>query len=502
MHRAFYDGRYRRTLFKTSRQVGKSTTLANFIISECSLIPHFSTMFVCPTKEHTTRFSNTRAGKIMRYSPHIRKAFLRTDLADRVFHKQFTNGSEMLFTYGSDDAERLRGPSADRSCYDECQDMLYDPVITVGNETLSQSDYAFETYAGTPKTMENTIQYLWETSTQTEWVMRCSSCQRYVYIDNERGIGKEGPICAKCGTNLNPFEGRWVDMYPEHTLQGFHVCQPVMPQNVAHAMRSAGRPAKEIEIAEMRWTRILEKLEKLPISTFRNEVLGVSDEIGSRLISMEELEALCTGQPLQQYPKQGTLTGYTQIVAGADWSGGGTAGISRTVLWIWGWRPAEQKLVCLFYKIYSGVNPVAAVEEIAPICQQYHVSMFCGDAGEGALANDMMRKALGHHRVTQVQYGAQSKALKYNGVDRYTGDRTTLLDNYFMLLKQKKVVFGPLKEMKAAISDILNEYEEVTAYDKKVWRHSPQKPDDCLHAGLFGWIAWKVINRDFKFWQE
>jgi hypothetical protein len=502
MHRAFYDGRYRRTLFKTGRQVAKSTTLANFSIIECSLIPHFSTMFVSPSKEQTTRFSNTRIGKTMRYSPIINEHFLRTDLADRVFHKQFTNGSEMLFTYGCDDAERLRGPSTDRNMYDEVQDILYDPVITVGNETMAESDYAFETYAGTPKTMENTIQYLWELSTQSEWVMKCEGCGKFSYIDSEKSLGKLGPICTKCGKYLNPFLGNWVDLAPSKTLQGFHISQPMMPRNVPHAMRYAGRSTSEVKQAELRWTRILQKYEETPLSTFRNEVLGVSDEIGSRLLSQEELEALCVGKALQQFPDRRKLEGVTQIVAGADWSGGGTKGVSRTVLWVWGWRPVDLKLVCLYYKVYSGTNPVASVEEIAMTCKQYQVSMFCGDAGEGALANDLMRTQLGHHRVIQVQYGMQAKALKFNQVDRYTGDRTTLIDNYFMLLKQKKVEFGPVVEMRTAINDILNEYEDVTLNDRKVWRHSPQKPDDCLHAGLFGWLAWKVINKDFKFWQE
>ncbi|RKY28662.1 MAG: hypothetical protein DRP83_00380 [Planctomycetota bacterium] len=502
MHRAFYDGRYRRTLFKTARQVAKSTTLANFSIIECSLIPHFSTMFVSPSKEQTTRFSNTRIGKTMRYSPIINEQFLRTDLADRVFHKQFTNGSEMLFTYGCDDAERLRGPSTDRNMYDEVQDILYDPVITVGNETMAESDYAFETYAGTPKTMENTIQYLWELSTRSEWVMKCDGCGSHVFVDSEKCLGKYGPVCPKCKHYLNPFTGQWIDMVPSKKLQGFHISQPMMPRNVPLAMRSAGRSSAEVKQAELRWERILQKFEETPLSTFRNEVLGVSDEIGSRLLSQEELESLCTGDPLQQFPDRKALQGITQIVAGADWSGGGTTGVSRTVLWIWGWRPVDQKLITLFYKVYPGTNPVTAVEEIALVCKQYQVSMFCGDAGEGALANDLMRTHLGHHRVIQVQYGMQAKALKFNQVDRYTGDRTTLIDNYFMMLKQKKIEFGPLAEMRVAINDILNEYEDVTHTDRKVWRHSPQKPDDCLHAGLFGWLAWKIINKDFKFWQE
>jgi hypothetical protein len=71
-----------------------------------------------------------------------------------------------------------------------------------------------------------------------------------------------------------------------------------------------------------------------------------------------------------------------------------------------------------------------------------------------------------------------------------------------MKLKQGAVEFGPEDQMKMAMEDILNEYEEVTQHGKKVWRHSPQKPDDCLHAGLFGWVAYKISVGDTKFYQH
>ena len=507
MHRAFYDGRFQRTLFMTSRQVAKSTTLANFSIIECSLIPFFSNMFVSPSKEQTTRFSNTRVGKTMRYSPIINKTFLHTDLADRVFHKQFTNGAEMLFTYGTDDADRLRGPSTDRNMYDEVQDMLYDPIITVGNETMSNSEHALETYAGTPKSMENTIQFLWELSTQTEWVMKCGGCGKYQYIRTEKSIGKKGPICLKCGKYLNPFTGTWIDIAPEtpdvpkgSKLKGFHLNQLIMPFNVPLSMASRGAEAEEQALK--RWNRIITKFEENPIAVFRNEVLGVSDAVGTRMLSRGELERLCSERQGKTSPVTKDLDGISIVVGGVDWSGGGTSGISRTALWIWGWRPEDAKMVCLSYNVFPGRNPIAILDEIRDICLAWRVSLVVGDAGEGHLANNELRQRIGVHRVLQAQYGSQKKAMNWNGEDRYTLDRTTVIDNYFMLIKNQGVEFLRHEEMKVAFDDILNEYEEVTLQGKKVWRHSPQKPDDCLHAGLFGWIAMKIQKNDTLFYQK
>ena len=509
MHQAFYDGRFPRMLFKTSRQIGKSVTLANLSILESCAIPHWSTMFVAPSKEHTTRFSNTRLSKIMKYSPMIRRNFLQTDQTDRILQKQYTNGAEMLLTYASDEAERLRGPSTNRNMFDEVQDMLYDPVIIVGNETLSNQDLRFETYAGTPLTTENTIQYLWDGSTQNEWVMQCAGCKALQYFVNDKCLGLKGPICLKCGKLINPYDGRWVQLKPPkeenheffHTaLHGFHVNQLIMPANVPIAMERLG--AEAAELAQRRWDIILVKHRDFPPSKFNNEVIGVSDTIGTRMLSLEELQACCdsnrsfTETPL---PQDAPLTLKT---AGVDWSGGGTSGISRTVLWIWGFDPRKQKLVCLFYKVFPGRNPVAIVGEIARICLTYQVAMTIGDAGEGHLANNLLMIQLGgHHRLQQLQYGSQKKAITWNGVDRYTVDRTMLIDNYFMLLKRGGAEFAHQDQMYTAFEDILNEYEEVTVSGKKVWRHSPQKPDDCLHAGLFGWVAYKITQGDLSFYQ-
>lgn len=506
MHRAFYDCRSRRTLFKTGRQIAKSTTLSNFAIVECSVIPHFSVMFVSPTKEQTVRFSNSRVSKTMRYSPHISRTFLHTGLADRVFHKQYKNGSEMLFTYALDDADRLRGPSTDRNMYDEVQDILYDPVIIVGNECLSHSKYAFETYAGTPKTMENTIQFLWENSSQTEWVIKCDGCNTQQYIDSARSLGKEGIICLKCGKYLNPFKGQWIDLNsfknsdidPAFRVKGFHLSQLIMPEYNPHAMALACPDL--VSYAKNAWNRILVKNDELNTSKFNNEVLGVSDDVGSRMISKEEIERLCIGKPLQQYPDTKQHAEISTIVAGVDWTGGGTTGVSRTALWIWGYRPRDKKLVCLFYKTYPGINPVNNIEEIANVCLSHKVGLVVGDAGEGHAPNDLLRKRLGVHTVTQAQYTSQTKAVVWNQLDRYTVDKTTIVDNFFLLLKRRDVELGPLPQMKTAIDDMMNEYEDITSTGRKVWTHAMSLSDDCLHAAVFGWLAFKIVTNDLQFY--
>lgn len=395
--------------------------------------------------------------------------------------------------------------------FDEFQDMLADAVVPVVTASMKNSSFRFETFVGTPKTMENPIQAYWERSTQSEWVMKCGGCGKYNFVVSEKSIGKRGPICLHCGKTLNPRYGQWVDMHkPEpppnwdptsgvdfRYVKGFHIPSPIMPLNIpgCHDDPQLQQSAQE------RWNDILTDMEVFGPSRFRNEVLGVSDAIGRRLISLDELKSLCTGPGILRSPDpNGNMQDVSLTVAGVDWSGGGTSGISRTVLWVWGWVPRIQKLRTLYYRIYPGNNPVNDVRDILDILQKYHVTVVVGDAGEGALPNSMLRDGLGAHRCTMVQYGSQQSPCKWNGIDRYTADRTTMIDNYLMLLKKQGAIFPPYEETVEPIKDILNIYEEVTTLGKKVWRHAPSLPDDCLHAQLFGWFAFKLSQSDLKFY--
>ncbi len=62
--------------------------------------------------------------------------------------------------------------------------------------------------------------------------------------------------------------------------------------------------------------------------------------------------------------------------------------------------------------------------------------------------------------------------------------------------------YGPLLAMRLAIEDVLAEYEEVTKMGRKVWRHAPSMPDDCLHAQIFGWFAYKITKGDIQFYKN
>lgn len=497
-----YDGGYKSICLKTSRQVGKSTTLSNFSISESIAIPHFRTLFVSPSQEQTQKFSTERVGKTLTYSPLVKQHYMPPGTGDRVLVRSLKGGATIFFSYAKENADRCRGISADRMCLDEIQDMNLEAVVPVVRECMANSDYGLEMFCGTPKSMENGIEEYWQNSSRSEWAIKCTSCKRYSIILSETQLTDKGPICTKCHTLLNPRFGQWVDTNPKigFVTKGFHISRPIMPLSVPICWPEGERKEKAIE----KWADVMNKLSgpnAYPISKFRNEVLGVSDSEGVRLLSLEDLLAMCQGPALATVPTPDTLKDLQAIGVGLDWSGGGSEIKSRTVLTIQGWR-TDGRVRLLNYKIFPGTGPVKELDEITALINHYdriHPVFIAGDAGEGNSNMDTLRNRFRQpKRVMKVRYtGSQNTYVKYNTeAVTWMVHKTTAVDSMMTFLKVGNMEFPANEEaMKPLFQDIMNEHVEISRDGKKRWTHAPNKPDDGLHALIFGWIALQIAMR-------
>jgi len=223
------------------------------------------------------------------------------------------------------------------NCIDEIQDMNYD-FLQIIHETLSASPYGLKQYAGTPKSLDNTIEKLWQDSSQAEWVIRClhGGCNHWNIPATDwdlfdmigpwrRDISEEYPgiVCSQCRKPLAPRKGRWVHRFPERrwSFAGYHVPQIIMPMHYANAEKWDVLKGKEQGKANTTPT------------TFLNEVCGESCDSGSKLITVTELKAACVlPWACKAAEAQKHLKKYTRRVLSVDWGGGGGAlrGASKT----------------------------------------------------------------------------------------------------------------------------------------------------------------------------
>jgi hypothetical protein len=238
----------------------------------------------------------------------------------------------MYFSYAFLDAERTRGIPADKNVIDEVQDMNFD-FLQIIHETLSGSPWGLMQYAGTPKSLDNTMERLWTDSSQAEWVMKCrtAGCGHWnvpalshdlfdMIGPWHREISQDNPavVCAKCRKPLDPRRGRWVHSHPERrwSFAGYHVPQIIMPMHY-------GDPEK--------WDVLVGKMQgrkNTTPTTFLNEVCGESCDAGSKLVTVTDLKAAAV-LPWQNRIKDfmakvpNLRRRYTHRVLAIDWGGGG-----------------------------------------------------------------------------------------------------------------------------------------------------------------------------------
>ncbi|MEM0325362.1 MAG: phage terminase large subunit family protein [Candidatus Aenigmatarchaeota archaeon] len=469
-HKDIYDLKQTpEILLKCSRQVGKSVLEAARLILNAVSFPFFSSLHVSPQKEHRDRFVKGKLDPMLQFSPLL-KSFIT---ASRISYKEFKNGSKMYLQYAQSNADRIRGISADAIYYDEVQDILYD-VIPVINECLAESKYMWKIYAGTPKSMDNTIEYLWQQSKMFEWTFKCNSCNKFLSANSKeiifKMIDKSGIKCPYCSAKItleNIKSGKWLAENPSGRIFGFHIPRIVM------AMRN-----------EKQWKEFLIKYETYPEDKFLNEVCGLSVPLGGQPISLIELES-AIGAHLSSIEKIPEFK-ITKLVAGIDW---GIIGQNSFTILVLGGFNQDGKFLITYAKKFLETDILSVIEQIKTILSRANVILVGADFGAGATNNKILAQDF---KVAEFVYISGKEEIKVSHSKIHI-NRTQSIDELLLQIKKKNILF-PLDLQRDLFNDFLALREELTNSGNKVYIHNPNTPDDFVHAVNFCYQAGKLLE--------
>ncbi len=492
MFRDILNSRYPRRLMRSGRQVSKTTIMAADMCVKVTLTPYRQVIYCNSSAEQTASFSNSKLNPFLQQSPYVYHNVMRgKQTIDNVYNKRLSNCSEIIMSYFSESADRVRGRSGQALYLDEVQDMLWDAMIDA-EECLSAAPDPRFVYAGTSKSMNTPLEFLWGESTQKEWVIPCPGCKKY-NRPSLANIGLKGLICKACGHALNTYEGSWMAFGDSKKpfADGYWIPQIIMPMHCR---------------SESKWKQLLTKRDIYSPTKFENEVMGLASGEGESPITEEMLRAACIPD-LKMLDKvcQENAEGASAIAAGIDWGGGGQLGVSRTVLSIYAVYPERPIFRKIFGKIYTDGEPARHVEDIALWLGRYNVQMVCGDHGGGNFAMSALAARLpAHIRLVPVMYSDSSAPFRWDeAARRYTVNRTSVIDAFFTDIKRGVVTMFNWEEFRPFALDILNVRQEVIGEErgisKRVWRHAPRKPDDSLHSMVFGWFAARVLSGRMDF---
>jgi hypothetical protein len=375
-------------------------------------------------------------------------------------------------------ADRVRGLSGTELYIDELQNVLTSniPVIM---EVLSHTPNPQIVYSGTPLTLDNPIEAMWEQSSQCEWLVPCDrhTPLHWNFLD-DKCIGKEGLICNKCGGKIHPPMGKWFKFSTKDEIAGFHISQVMVPW-----MQT---PVK--------WKELLWKYETYSKGQFFQEVLGISYDSASKPVTRTELMACCSSKhPYLQVPNK--YTNSTQLFAGIDW-GEGSDGTERgmkgrvknasyTILSI-GYFVDPTHFYYVYQKRYEGEEalPGNCVKDIIKTCRLFNVACLGADWGHGWGVNDQLEAEFGLKRVIKWQYcGSQRERKKFDPVGlKIQLHRTEAMSDFFQDIKSQKMIFPPWEQSKQFLRDVEHVHSEFGAAGQLKYDHRASEPDDACHS--------------------
>lgn len=497
--RQIYDTPSKRTLLKCGRQVEKSTMLGNKLLAYSCIVTALNSLYVSPTNQQSKVFSQDRLKEPIETSQFL-KSWTTTKLSDNVFLKKFINRSQITLRYAFMNADRCRGIPADIICMDELQDLLTDniPVIeecashSCVNIGGDQHKGGIFLYAGTPKSLDNTIEIFWsQFSTQNEWVVPCHNHSIFANgkmtrvhwnILSEDHIGLNSLICDRCGNKIVPQDSmaQWASMNPgivkeiPKPYEGYRIPQLMVPW-ISHQ-------------------DILQKQKTYPRDRFYNEVLGLSYDAGTRPLTQQDVRDNCS-QYLSLDPKslekyRNHFGGTTNVYAGVDW---GSGEVSSTVLTLGAYL--DGKFQVFYFRKFEGrdSDPTTQIKEITETIIKWNVRRIGVDYGGGFWPNDRLTNQFGMLRVAKYQYSTPSDKIRWeDGLKRFLVNRTEVMSDVFNAIKRRDVFrFPNWDHFKGSFApDFLNIFSEYNEMRRMIeYKKSPGTTDDSFHSLLLCFVV-------------
>jgi hypothetical protein len=495
-------------ILKAARQVSKSTVLAALKCLRSASIPFFSSLYISPRFEQTRRFSNNYVKPFL-VDSYIGRTLIDKSKEQSVMQRNFTNGSMQHFSFAFLDAERVRGISAEEVSYDEVQDIdaSFIPII---DEVMSASDYAARLFAGTPKTMDNTLQLLWEDSSMAEWVTKCPACnhQNIASVDHDllNMIQRPGPSCSKCGGLINPATGTYVHRFPDKSAEfpGLHIPQPVMPMHYLPNPMTGDRD---------KWRALCNDKENMAKATFLNEKLGESCDVRVSLLTKSILINQSTLTHRNTLEEAKALADkYIDRTLGIDWGGGGLSGISHTVAVVLGHLPNGNIDVLYMERLVDYAEPAAEIAAIMKLMRIFHCTHIAHDFnGSGAVKEVLLLQAgIGPNRIFPAVYQmATSKNMvtytppsqTRGGRSYYVVDKARSLALMCELIKHGLYRFPKFETWEKLSTDLLALVEEkremARGSDIYLITKKASVPDDLSHAINYASLCYWHANQRY-----
>lgn len=487
----------RMTVLKAGRQVSKSTSLSFQGVARSATLPYFNTLYVTPLFEQIRRFSQNYVKPAIDDST-LAALMTEDGGTENVLQRTLnTTKSTMFFGYAFNSCDRLRGVSVNSVVYDEVQglNMEFIPVI---NEAMSAREYRLEQYSGTPLTMDNPLESLWQQTSQAEWAIKCEGCGHTnlagFQYDLMKMLGKNGLVCSKCSKPLITQNGYWYHTLKDRRNQavGYHLPQCIFPMHCQD---------------EERWAALLKKRDGPDTFAFMTECLGESWDSGAKLVTLTQLREASTLPWKNDFYDMLNACSHSRHqlrVLSIDWSGGGAKEESLTAFSILGLTHQGDVEVIWMKKYHHSAD---YMDDAARAIQAFKSGLchyLVHDAAGQGIAREqiLIHAGMPKDKIIPVAYVsamAGKTMMRYNPPDSGNNRKTySLVKNRSIafvceLIKQGKLKFPEWESSQACSRDFMALVEETMqtprGSDIYLINKAQGIPDDMAHSVTMGTCA-------------
>lgn len=498
-HSPFYPvfqlGRLVKMVLIGGRQIAKSSSIAARQILKAHIFSGYNITYLAPRFEQTKTFAARLRLMLSGYT--YRSSLMDKGSPNAMFYKEFLNKSSILLTYALTNVDRTRGRSTDDLDLDEVQD-LDSSHLNALLELMQASSWKNVTYSGTAKSVDTTLEALWQESSMAERILPCTACNRENVPNLANNvmdlIQRDGLRCVKCGRPLDIDKAFWQHAYPERADEGpgYHIPQIILPAYVKDPIQ---------------WRSIYKKKMTTDYQDFISEGLGISTDTGSREINENDLKNACLlGDNIKKLHKECTRKKYTYIISGLDWGGSDYQPMlktkkSYTVHTILGVRNPEDVDV-LYFKRYAGMDLESIAGSILLEHERFNGTHLASDFGAGTFYNWMIRKKVNIEMHYIFDYS--SSVLKYIQVpetapmeNQITLNRTESISFLFHKIKKKHIKFARWEIVHEYLKEFMAVYrapgELASGRRIFLYRKQGNRTDDSLHSVNFAYTLTRIL---------
>jgi hypothetical protein len=194
-------------------------------------------LYLFPTQNDVGDFSKARFDPLIGQNPSIGSFVNSTDsqFIKRI-HEGFLylRGARATKSIGGEkkSSAQLKSIPVDRIVFDE-RDEMSDEMVTLAEERVSHSKIQELMFLGTPTIPDIGVDAKYKESTMNLWMIKCQHCGTETCLETEFpdcihvdvGSGRRFRACKKCGKEIYPKHGRWIESFPDRDITGWWISQ-------------------------------------------------------------------------------------------------------------------------------------------------------------------------------------------------------------------------------------------------------------------------------------